>query len=305
MSSESKFTAREYVQFIEMDDTCRHLLVEGRDDQRLFEVLLHSLLEDGDRRLIEIDNAQSFIGVDPSNRGIVEHVCERIDCETFHERLVGFVDREFRGFDDALLEDTIAGHKVSGRLVWSRGHSVENYVFDLSILWYPLVALSPNGFEESIGLFASVFESALRSACAIGLAARDTGKLTRVRSSINSGIVAVDDPRVVIDFEAWRNELESKLTEQEIETLFRNFHSWHDKLLDIDFDAVRWTCDGHIGFSFIWRVYEQCLALTANKNLLEVKRKVRFNICVNSWIRYVRSTRSGYPAEVLTLLGCD
>jgi len=47
------------------------------------------------------------------------------------ERSIGFVERELRYFDlEDCIHDLIGDHKAVNHLVWSRGHSIENYFFE-------------------------------------------------------------------------------------------------------------------------------------------------------------------------------
>lgn len=71
----------------------------------------------------------------PSKRERVEYVCAKALNTPEARKLVGFVDREFREFEQGdTLRDLLDGHQTVGRVVWSRGHSIENYNLDGYIL---------------------------------------------------------------------------------------------------------------------------------------------------------------------------
>jgi hypothetical protein len=301
---EDGFTAEEYLKYLEADDTNRHILVEGRDDRRVFELLLRELChEEGP---IIVDSAEAFVNCHPENCRIVEDICGKVVDEPYADRLAAFVDREFREFDRALeLQDRINGHKVCGRLVWSRGHSVENYLFDFSTLCDPFIAFSPDKFDVSLDLFEDVFESAVQIACAIGLAAREMSRLGRVRKSINTSMLETGGSEVRINFDGWRASLTGKLTEEEIEELFNQFGLWYDRVLEANYSVVRWMCDGHTGFRLIWAVYDLCVQLSGQGSTLKSKSRILFNVCVNSWVRLVWDSPREYPLAVFDLLGID
>jgi hypothetical protein len=133
MTDEGRFTPEEYLKYLEIDDLSRHILVEGRDDKRIFELLLRELCHTDEKSQILVDSAEAFVECHPENRETVEDICNKITGEAYSDRLVAFVDREFREFDFPQLLDRVDGHKISGQLVWSRGHSIENYFFDFDI----------------------------------------------------------------------------------------------------------------------------------------------------------------------------
>ena len=302
MTDEGKFTPEEYLKYLEMDDISRHILVEGRDDKRIFELLLRELCHTDEKSRILVDSAAAFVECHPENRETVEDICDKITGETYSDRLVAFVDREFREFDFPKLLDHLNGHKVSGQLVWSRGHSIENYFFDFDTLCDPFIAFSPEGFDEALDIFKDVFDSAMRVACAISLAAREIGRLKRVRASINAQMLNVDGSETELNFDAWKMNLEGKLSPDEVERLFTRFEFWYNKVLEADHNIARWMCDGHIGFRFIWTVYDRCVQLSGQKGTLEAKPPIRFNVCANSWVKHLLDNQCEYPAAVLDLL---
>ena len=97
-----------------MMSTKRHILVEGRDDKRLFKVLLGELLGESAVGSVEIDTAQQLIGFyqTTENREKIEAVNNKIVDKPFSNKLACFVDREFRGFDLVQLRDSLAKHRV-------------------------------------------------------------------------------------------------------------------------------------------------------------------------------------------------
>lgn len=304
MTDEPTLTPAEYLTYLEMDDGYRHILVEGRDDRRLFDLLLRWLCQTHKAQRICVDTAHRFIECAPGTRDTIEAICQALDDTNCGDRLVGFVDREFRGFDrDPLLCDRVSGHQVLGRLVWSRGHSIENYLFDIDALCDPMVAFSPDGFSQALAIFKEVFDSAMRMACAISLAAADVGKLRRVRASIDASIVEIDPPEVRVKSDAWKTNLEGNLEQEEIRNLRSRFELLCDVVMEASIDPVRWMCDGHVGFRVIWAVYDRCVELSGHKGALKPKRPIPFNVCANSWVRRVAAGKCEYPAEVFALLG--
>ena len=300
MTSDDRYTPEDYLVYLDIDDKY-HILVEGRDDKWAFERLLDRKFPDA-RETLVVDSAETFISAGPENREIVEGVCTEILNKPYSNKLVGFVDREFRDFSlSPYLKDDIDGHKVSGRVVWSRGHSIENYLFDFDILGMPLTDYTSSSFNQVLGAFKEVFESMMRTACAVSLAAKDIGRLKRVRPSIDEKILRVDDSHITINLDNWRENLSSRISSDEIEELFKRLNFWLGKTGSADYTVVRWLCDGHIGFNFIWSVYDVCVQLS-NGRLLRARRQLRFHNFVSRWVQKAIDDSCEYPSEIFQLL---
>src|SRR5262249_33609637 len=114
------------------------------------------------------------------SRALVEVVHEQAN--NSGQELGALVDREFRGFDLApAIKDTIAAHKSVGRLlVWTRGHSIENYFFRAdaarAFLRYQFSHLTIPEAE-----FDRLFPLFLQWAAALSLALHASGLLDRAK----------------------------------------------------------------------------------------------------------------------------
>ena len=302
VNDDDKYTPEEYFRLLVIDDMY-HILVEGSDDQYVFELLIDGKFPGAIHQSVVVDSAEFFIRAGPENREIVENICTSVLTHPYSDRLVGFVDRQFRDFSLLPnLRDDINGHKVSGRVVWSRGHSIENYLFDFDILRNPLRVFSPPGFSQALQAFEEVFEAMMRMACAISLAAKDIGRLNRIRSSINSDIIMIDNSQVNVDFDRWRQDLLHRMQQEEIDELYGRLEFWHGKTQDADYNVIRWLCDGHIGFNFIWSVYSVCVrSFTRDGKLQKVKHPTPFKSCADYWVQKVIHDNYEYPSEIFWL----
>ena len=161
----------------------KHILVEGRDDKYLIERLWQDFSTQNSQNStykILVDSAENLIkgdSLDPfsNNRQKVEFIANSIHEKPYANDFVGFVDRELHNFEwdceiNAELRDLAESHEVIKRLVLSRGHSIENYIFDFSILYEVLEYLSTTAYaNHAIKLFKESFQSALRIACSIAV----------------------------------------------------------------------------------------------------------------------------------------
>jgi len=308
----------------------KHILVEGSNDKRVFMLFIDELLHQSGSETayskIVVDTAEQLLDFEKSlgNRAKVETVCQRLIGQYCARKLVGFVDREFREFDRIpLVRDRIGAHKVCGRLVWSRGHSVENYYFDFETLRVPLRAFSvTDAFCDALDLFEKVFEQTIRLACAASLAGDELQKLRLVERSIEFSVFRFmpDAPEILtLDLDMWKEDLVKKhrLANTVAKDLIKHFRAWHDRVEHSEFCPVRWMCHGHIGLAFIWGVYGGCVheiclrrgydvevAASEARRVLRAEKSVRFNLCAENWVRRALRDHCSYPQEVFRLL-CD
>lgn len=307
----------------------RHLLVEGSGDKQVFLLFLDEFSRQPDSaestRDVRIDSAENLIdfGTGVGNREKVEKVCESVSGSKCAERLVGFVDRDFRGFERGeVLEDSVQDHKVSGRLVWSRGHSMENYYFDFDTLRKPLRVLSDSSqFGKALSLFEVVFEPTIRLACAASLAGAALGRLTLVKGSVDQEILELGpsgEQGLAVDAGKWKATLTGRhhATSELAQQLVESFLFWSTAAQSCDFQVVRWMCHGHVGLAYIWAAYSRCVlevcrhedygereAAREASRIMQLRESVRFNACAGEWVQRALGDHCSYPAEVFRLLG--
>jgi hypothetical protein len=251
------FDIPEYRAKIKMS-SLKHLLVEGKSDKRLFTLLL-------------VDCAECIRNEDPmGNREKVEAVCNPLSSTVHAEKIVGFVDREFRGFEisDTLI-DHLSTHRSANQIVWSRGHSVENYFFSLEVLKIPLRSITNTCFyEEALELLERSLPSIIRLATAVSMSALETDLLSLLGRSVTPELLRTSDSRISIDQEAWLQSLQNrnKLDRTRAVETLHAFLLWSDRLEGVDDDTCKWACHGHIGLSIILASYVSLLELVVRKN---------------------------------------
>jgi Protein of unknown function (DUF4435) len=190
------------------------LLVEGSQDKQAFQLLIAEAEERGWRAPndLTIDSAESILSrADnvPSNRERVERVFADFDTSSLTVRVVGFVDREYRDFDVSPLYDRHANsHHLIGRVVWSRGHSLENYFFEPDIMSRAIRAVAmTDSYNAAIRAFETAFDSLVRLACAAGLAALEQGRLQMLPATIDSDVIVITDQEADIAIDIWRGRI--------------------------------------------------------------------------------------------------
>lgn len=307
-----KYTIAGFRNVLKMS-TKKRLLVEGTMDKIAFLLLLEEL---HGKHSISVHSAES-IQAALANREKVEQTCLSVSGLSYADRLVGFADREFREFEWLCdFIDHLGKHKVLNRLVWSRGHSIENYCFDFT-LFHEAFRGYTEYFLEALERFETHFEQTLRLACAASLAGKDFGnRLVLVKNSVNWEIIETTPSTLTLDCDKWEERLHKiqKLPTLQAKQLVDSFKSWQKKVERADFEIIRWLCHGHIGLAFILEVYYRCVfdvcaGLTEKERKTQIKRvrsagyDSKLSDTLKYWSRQAKEELCEYPKEVLDLLG--
>ncbi len=294
----------------------RRLLVEGADENRLFNRLFDNF--DKERIKVDVDDASCLIGFSPpiGNREKVEMVCSQIRGTRFEDKLVGFVDREFRGFQwNSKMEDEYRYHRVDGRLIWTRGHSIENYYLDTKTLEIPIATLSTTSYyREALALFKKNFEIIVRLACAASLVGLEIGNFQIIRNAITWEVFRLNNDELNFEFALLQSALEQGgIQRKESKYIIDRLTYWISIVSRADFDIVRWMCHGHIGLSLIWASYYRMVFEVSKSNgntnprrevshSINVRDEIRFNVCGAKWIERALGNDDIFPYEVLRML---
>ena len=291
------------------------LLVEGSSDKQVFQCLIDEARACGKTCAthIDIDTAESLAspaGKSLGNREKVEQICHELEREDISEKIVGFVDREFRDFDlSPRIRDRVNGHHVSGRLVWSRGHSVENYFFTFQTIRQALRAVAvTDGFDIALSRFEMLFDSGLIAACALSLAALDTGKLSVAESAIKPDLLEIRDDYATVSVQHLEDALSRRGVDAISATKIRErYRYWSDTLAATSPQVLRWLCHGHIGLKVLWSIFALCVrdATGNSQSMAKVSRasdSVKLNACADAWARLSFSGSALIPDPVLEML---
>jgi hypothetical protein len=297
--------------------TSRVLLVEGAYDKRAFLRLFHEGrqvgLFDPEAFAVIIDTAEAMIKAEEDavgNREKVEAICSGMSEHDEFSHFVGFVDREFREFDDAKIVDLVQRHRVEGRLVWSPGHSIENYYFDpQSLAELVQAAAFTQSFLAAFTLYSQIFVDLMRTLCAASLAGRDNQVPGLIAGTFGSGAINISTGTVSINSPIWKTRLLSKTKGniQLAESIITSYLAWRERLADAQPTVLRWQCHGHVGFAATWIAYSRCVyeaggdADEANC-VLTVGEAARQSISADIWARKAVLEEAEYPREIFELL---
>jgi len=310
------YNQNEYLIIVSKFSKTKRLLVEGRDDKKFFKILFNQFKFDN----VKIDTAENLIDFKDNNGNIikknrqkVETICNSLNNKSCNDNFVGFVDREFDEFDiNTTIYDKLISHKVKGRLVCSRGHSIENYFFDFYILCESLRDLCDTEyFFEALNIFSNLIESTLRLACAASLAGKeigDQGNFSLIKGSIKWELIEIRDSKAILLIDKWQKSLESKTNEGLAKKIIERYQYWLEIVYSSNLDDVRWICHGHIGIAVIWAVYSFCVYDICRDDkevsrILSIRENNRTHACASWWARKAIGNHCDYPREIFKLLG--
>lgn len=296
-------------------DRQKRLLVEGKTDYFFFQALFDEFLgaEWQDTCNFVIDKAENLISLPNNpqgNREKVEHAISVLLNTPLQSKLVGFVDREFREFTWTTdLVDQIGKHMVQGQLVWSRGHSVENYFLDAEILHKPFRDVSDEIFSKAYHIFRQNVENYMRTATTITLTALELHYLNKIVYSLDWNTIGLNGE---VNLDVWETRLsELSYASDKINQIIACYKKWADFLRSANDEIIKWFCHGHIGFYIIWRAFARCTyeSIDDHNDRERLARKVfkytdedRFKMCATSWASSAQQGTAQYPTEIFLLL---
>ena len=238
--------------------TRRTLLVEGVNDQRfmyrlLVEINGGSCAPKADLLIDSAEMIRDCPGIF-SNREKVEYIHSLV---SDHDKLGAWVDREFRLFVvDRCIQDELSAHNVLyNSLFWTRGHSVENYFFDTSIVLRYLEQLYPEhlpaNYKQSI---ESVMDDLTRYAASLSLAAKELNLISRVSALFSTEHwTIVPGMKISINEDILKQSVCQRGVEEKQAGLYiERFRKFHEISGCTQMEPCRWIAHGHIGSSVIW-----------------------------------------------------
>lgn len=313
--TQSKYTPDEYIRYLQMSNN-QHLLVEGSSDRKAFLALFYRFDLNQDLA-IDIDTGEMIHQVTdhPENRDKIEYIAQKVRGESCFNKLITFVDREFRGFViEATIEDTLQRHYQQERIIWTRGHSLENYFLNWLIIKDVFEELSESEyFYKAIVEFEKVFDDALKWSAAISLAAKELKVIQKCDKSFLDNryweFLDLCENEVNLDRQEWSKIVvkEKKFKRSQVESLFSEIYKFAE-MISSKKQIHKWICHGHLGIKFVWLVYlrcffEQCPTDQFNKSLQKLRNYERRDHTLRTtWAKYSANQDCVYPREVIEML---
>ncbi|MEB3340216.1 DUF4435 domain-containing protein [Okeania sp.] len=315
-----KFTPKEYRIYL-MNSNQKHILVEGKNDKYFIERMLSYLANEIDKpelnEQVVVDSAEFLIKADSgtgNNKEKVEEIANSVVDKPYSQRFIAFIDRELYLFNwdyeqTQILQDNFPAHNIEKRIIRTRGHSLENYLFELDIVsnFFNINTIIPNP-QIATNLFRQIFKSVIYSACTIGLAATKTKLLQKIESGILwRNFIELTSGEINFLLEDWLDFLTDKrsVPDSKILEIKQNYEIYIQLINQTSFEIVRWLSHGHIGYDFLREAYIKCVMEVSKEDISNVDwiaKDKRVNLLTNYWIEEILSNNRMYFKEIFEML---
>lgn len=245
--------------------------MEGRRDQLAVQ------------RLLVAANLTSMATIDAvgqrvkSNDGSGDGVKSRVIrlCQTMtSQNVVGLVDRDYLGF--ALSEKVVDEVPLMDGNVWfTRGHSIENYIFDGDIIWQAILQLSVDVTDDLQAKLATIFETVLRQICALSYTAYTFNLLGHLKRAVGERRTAMFLEDGVIDVAVLLAELSS--VDGGANALQQFFEDTWEIIGVSTVSDVQWLIHGHVGLQCVVEVLRRIFSVN-------IKEDNFFSMCFPLWL---------------------
>ncbi|NES01848.1 MAG: DUF4435 domain-containing protein [Okeania sp. SIO2F4] len=315
-----KYTPKEYRNYLRISSK-KHILVEGKNDKYFLERMLSYLANEIDKpeltEQVFVDSAESLIKADSgtgSNKEKVEEIANSVIDKSYSQRFIAFIDRELYLFDwdyekTQILQDNFPGHNIEKRIIRTRGHSLENYLFELDIVsnFFNINTTIPNP-QTATNLFKQIFKSVIYSACTIGLAATKSKLLQKIESGVPwRDFIELTSGEINFLLEDWLDFLTDKrnVSDSKISEIKQNYKIYIQLINQTSFEIVRWLSHGHIGYDFLKEAYIKCFMEVIKENVSNIEwigKDKMFKPLINYWFEEILSNNRMYFQEIFEML---
>ncbi|NEQ36247.1 MAG: DUF4435 domain-containing protein [Okeania sp. SIO3I5] len=318
--SSPKYTPKEYRIYLN-NSSQKHILVEGKNDKYFLERMLSYLANEIDKpeltEQVVVDSAASLIESESgtgSNKEKVEEIANSVVDKPYSQRFIAFIDRELYLFDwdyeqTQILQDNFPRHNIEKRIIRTRGHSLENYLFEVDIVsnFFNLNTTIPNP-QIATNLFKQIFKSVIYSACTIGLAATKSSLLQKIESGILwRNFIELTSGEINFLLEDWLDFLIDKrsVSNSKISEIKHNYKTYIQLINQTSFEIVRWLSHGHIGYDFLKEAYIKCvmqISKEAESNVNWAKKDKMLQQLINYCVEEILSNDRMYFQEIFEML---
>lgn len=306
---ELRYDIPEYIALTKMSSKAR-ILVEGKDDRGIILGLISRI---NPKIKFSVDSAVDIKGncsnTAKNNRAKIEKIHLHCKEKDSHEKLFFLCDREFRKFEiDESIKDLVQDHEVDRNLVWTEGHSLENYFLSPSMLIDGFRFLTGAGQKDNaLQLFEEIFYLSLREIATLTLAAK-----IQNCASFPSTIIQWKEISITgnsIDIGLRKLKPENSITERFI----RSYFDVSTVIAQTPIETCARFCRGHTAVIALQRIFAACLYTTTKITDEEIAR-YDANLFNNipestirtalseSWISGVSKGEASYPAPLVRLL---
>ncbi|WP_437997198.1 DUF4435 domain-containing protein [Sorangium sp. So ce185] len=309
----SSYSLSGYISVLETR-TSSTLIVEGINDKKIVAGLIRRFETLGilRARKLVVDTAEMISGSTGvcGNRAIVETVhaqATRLGIDLF-----AFVDREFREFVfGPPVIDAVGGHYVAApNLIWTRGHSAENYAFHRATVEAFLSRIVPEHVDSEMSDRAvAAVPSIMRWLAALSISLARGHVVTRCNKMLSMASWEVDTSGcLALNVNAVRAQMVARcVSGTEADVIVNDVQIFERDMQQNATDVSRWVSHGHVGSDGLWSgVAKVLLAVGLSSNVAQeiatAHRDTKLRIGAEIWGDQVKSGDVKMPQNFIDWL---
>jgi|JI10StandDraft_1071094.scaffolds.fasta_scaffold135199_3 hypothetical protein len=278
------------------------VLVEGSTDKDyLGYSIIKYLNDDKSLNRYSIDSADmiSADNLHYGNRDKVLYInSKRINDQTIKDKLIIFIDREYNDFDinDPNI-DLNPTHAGNDNLYFTRGHSMENYFFDVNVILDYIEFMHSSKLQSDYkSLIVKHWKELIIYAASISFSIYKNNLIGRSENVFEYGIWDIGANNLILNETFFKSCLQKRgiaaTTTQDILTDTYNIYN----ILSLKDKECRWLAHGHIGMNIIFcglaRILYSCNVDTKTVNDITGYLEIKYKYLVERWYFYYNNNTS-------------
>ena len=311
-----KYVIAEFLRMVKISRDF-YILVEGEYDKRAIDRLAFHLYGkcSADLSIAIWLSEQLEVDTRSSRKELIIQACNEaaIMCQG---RVAGLVDRDTHGFDVSEVTDNSPYHEEETEkgILWTRGHSLENYFFTDNIIGNVLTEFTTSGNHN---ILSRAFKDNMKQIFVIASAIYLFGVYLNEEYSIEYRKVKaiIENDVFIKEASGEKNALKlntsrlvEKLLERYIELIPNRTELEHklanilEKVSNKEVSVLRWFCHGHIALRTLLFAYK----VLAGSNFNNQNEKQITYSCIEKWGEAARTQGlEEYPAVLFEFAGLD
>lgn len=294
--------------------TSRTLIVEGPDDKKIIAGLIRRFEVLGvlRARKVVVDTADMINGPTGvcGSRAVVEAV--HAEATRLGLDLFAFVDREFRNFvfGPPVIDTWPDHHVASSSLIWTRGHSAENYAFHKTTIESFLSRIVPEHVDADLSDRAvAAVPDLLHWAAAFSIACARQQVVTRCTKMLSLASWDVDASGCpTLSLGVLRSQIIARgVPAAQADIIIAELQTFEQSVRQCPSEASRWISHGHIGSDGLWTGVGKILATSGlspsvAQDIATGHRDTKVRIAAEIWGDQVKDGQIVMPPEFIDWL---
>ncbi len=286
------------------------VLVEGSTDKDYLGYSIIKYLNDDkslNRYLIDSADIISADNLYYGNKDKVLYInSKRINDQTIKNKLIIFIDREYSDFDinDPNI-DLNPTHVENDNLYFTRGHSMENYFFDVNVILDYIEFMHSSKLQSDYkSLIIKHWKELIIYAASISYSIYKSNLIGRSENVFEYGIWDIGTNNLILNEVSFKSCLQKRGIDATItqDILTDSYNTYN--ILFLKDKECRWLAHGHIGMNIIFcglaRILYSCNVDTKTVNDITGYLEIKYKYLVERWYFYNNNnTQDEFPKSFL------